>query len=185
MSPRSIGRLQALTLALLALLGCSPRRAPPAAETSAGGPPVVAVSVPEIRALVARTDGRATLVNVWATWCAPCRQEFPALLSAARASGKDLRLVLISADFDDQLPAVKRFLAEQGVTDTTYLKTGADMEFINALDSRWSGALPATFAYDAGGRQTSFWEGAGDEARFRSAVQQALTPHSTDEGRRP
>ncbi|HEY6865688.1 MAG TPA: TlpA disulfide reductase family protein [Candidatus Eisenbacteria bacterium] len=164
--------------AALFLAGCSPRqggRAPEATTAHAEAGPVVPATAPEIQALAARPGARATLVNVWATWCAPCREEFPGLLRVSRARARDgLRLVLVSADFEEQLPAVRSFLAGRGVTDTTYLKTGDDMPFINTMSPDWSGALPATFVYDAHGRLVRFWEGMADEARFSSAVNEAL-----------
>ncbi|HYM81181.1 MAG TPA: TlpA disulfide reductase family protein, partial [Candidatus Limnocylindria bacterium] len=92
------------------------------------------------------------LVNIWATWCAPCREEFPDLMRLnERYRDRGLRLILVSADFEDQLPLARRFLAKQGVDFPSYLKTGDDMRFINAMDSRWTGALPATLIYDGRG----------------------------------
>ena len=181
-------RCALLVAFLLAPAGCGSRgiggrpgpSAAARASTPAAGPrgagPVVPIDAAGIRALVTRPGARATLVNVWASWCIPCREEFPALLRVARAhAGGGLRLVLVSADFDDQLPAVHRFLSAQGVGDTSYLQSGDVQAFIDGMDRRWSGALPATFVYDRAGRVTAFWEGAADEARFASAVEAALT----------
>jgi thiol-disulfide isomerase/thioredoxin len=149
-------------------------------------PAVLPITADGVRDVVRRGEGRATIVNVWATWCVPCRREFPALLRAARAHrAQGVRLVLVSADFPDQLPAVRRFLAARGVTDTTWLKSGADMAFIDSLDRRWSGALPATLVYDRQGRQTAFWEGAADGPRFEQAIVQALQSTPTREESRP
>ena len=173
---------------LLAIAGCAPRgehAAAPAARAGAG-PSLVPVTAAGILDHVRRPGARATLVNVWATWCAPCREEFPALLRVARErAGDGLRLMLVSADFDDQAPAVRAFLAERAVSDTTYLKSGDDMSFINTLSPQWSGALPATFVYDEGGRLVAFWEGMADEARFRKAVDQVLASHATQGVTRP
>jgi hypothetical protein len=44
------------------------------------------------------------------------------------------------------------------------------MEFINGLDRRWGGALPATVVYDSHGTPVEFWEGGADSARFEAAV---------------
>src|SRR5262249_57867880 len=121
--------LVAPAVGFLLLCGCASAR---------GHAPVLKISANEVQALAARPGARATLVNVWATWCAPCRHEFPALLRVARARAHEgLRLALVSADFSDQLPAVRKFLGAQGVTDTTYIKTGDDMTFINTLNPKW------------------------------------------------
>jgi thiol-disulfide isomerase/thioredoxin len=177
-----------IATALLALLaGCAEReRGGVGAPRATVAPPVVPVTAEDIRALAARPGARATLVNVWATWCAPCREEFPALLRVARESApRGLRLVLVSADFDDQIPAVRSFLAARGVADTSYLKIGDDMEFINGLSAEWTGALPATFVYDRAGRLAAFWEGMADEARFRDAVAPLLASQAVPEEPRP
>ena len=108
----------------------------------------------------------AVLVNVWATWCDPCREELPDLLRLYhdhRAAG--LRLVLISADDADARDQVAQVLsaatARAGVgralDATSYLKQDDDMKLIDGLDPRWSGALPATFLFDAAGRRVRSW----------------------------
>lgn len=173
--PTSIVLLAAFATAVLLASG---------AALAARGGAVVPANAARIQALTARPGARATLVNVWATWCGPCKKEFPALLEVARGhAGDGLRLVLVSADFDDQLPSVKRFLAARGVTDTSYIKNENDMSFINALNPKWSGALPATFLYDGEGRLVSFWEGAADSARFQHEVSRVLAGTSKEDSR--
>jgi thiol-disulfide isomerase/thioredoxin len=185
---RSIHRT-ACVLLVIALAGCESREAerPPAAPRAPGiAPAVVSVTPLEIQKLATRGGARATLVNVWATWCVPCREEFPALLRVANARAHDgVRLVLISADFPDQMPAVRDFLVAHSVTDTSYLKSGDDMSFINALSPKWSGALPATFIYTSDGRLATFWEGMADSSRFETALNQALASHPSTEVARP
>jgi thiol-disulfide isomerase/thioredoxin len=151
-----------------------------------GSPPVVPISARQIQTLARRPGARATLVNVWATWCAPCRAEFPALLRTARSHRtKGLRLVLVSADAADQLPEVRRFLADQGVTDTTYLQSGSEMAFIDTMNPKWSGALPATFLYDRDGVLVSFWEGAADESRLSRSVDPIIARYPPGGNSRP
>jgi cytochrome c biogenesis protein CcmG/thiol:disulfide interchange protein DsbE len=179
----------AVTLALaLVAAGCSagPSREPAsrasgAATTSArvgpagarGEASVTPASPEELSRLVRAGGAPVTLVNVWATWCNPCREEMPALLAVARRH-PEMRLLLVSADFTDQRPAAAAFLAERGVSGTTYLKSGSDQEFIDALNRGWTGSLPATFVYDASGHEVAFWEGMADERRFEAAITQAL-----------
>jgi thiol-disulfide isomerase/thioredoxin len=140
-------------------------------------PPVTPTTA---EAVISRAKaGNATIVNLWATWCPPCRDEMPALIRVARAHKEDrVRLELVSVDFEDQLPAVRKFLATQGFTDTSYLKTGDDMKFINAIYPQWTGALPATLVFDRSGRQVAFWEGRADESKFEHAVIEALAANT-------
>ncbi len=127
----------------------------------------------EVSAIGRAPGASATLLNVWATWCVPCRQEFPDLVRLGRAyRGQGLRLALVSADFDSA--AARTFLRRQGVTGPAWLKTGGDQAFIDALDRRWTGSLPATFVYDRHGRLVEFWEGRADYSRMETAVRRAL-----------
>lgn len=109
---------------------------------------------------VQRPGAKAVLVNVWATWCVPCREEFPDLLRVARElSPQGLRLVLVSADMSDAKDAVMTFLTEQGVDFPTLIQGEKDEAFINGLDRRWTGSLPATFIYGKDGKLVRYWEG--------------------------
>ena len=136
---------------------------------------VTPVTVAELKQAVTNARAKVVLVNLWATWCGPCREEFPDLVRLERAwRGRGLKVLLVSADNSTDLPKVRRFLAERGVKFPTYLKMQKDMEFINGLDSRWTGALPATFLYDGTGQLRDFWEGATTYAVVEQKVQKIL-----------
>ncbi len=161
---------------LLLLAGCGARReSVPRGTAAADSAVVLPIDAAGLKARVADGRARVTLVNVWATWCVPCREEFPALVAVARRHRADgVRLLLISGDFGDQLPEARRFLEANGARDTSFFKDEADMPFINGVHAAWSGALPATLLYDARGRLLEFWEGGADSARFERAVTNAL-----------
>jgi thiol-disulfide isomerase/thioredoxin len=132
-------------------------------------------------AAIREPGSRLVLVSVWATWCAPCREEFPDVMRVGREyRDRGVRLLLVSADFDTELPAVRRFLAAHGVDFPTLIKNDADMKFINGLEPRWSGAIPATILYDGSGRKLWFHEGqvAYDtlNTRIAAALASAATP---------
>ncbi|HEX5634172.1 MAG TPA: TlpA disulfide reductase family protein [Gemmatimonadales bacterium] len=172
--PRSLRA--ALSVALIALsaaaAGCS--RGTAERASSQASPDTLALepaTAEQVLARVREPGARATLVNVWATWCGPCREEFPAIVSLAERRRADgLRVLFVSADFDDQAAEARAFLASHRAPGPWLLKSGPDMEFIDGLDRRWTGALPATIVYDSNGAPVEFWEGGADSARFETAV---------------
>jgi thiol-disulfide isomerase/thioredoxin len=113
---------------------------------------LVPATGPQILRAVRAANSRAVLVNVWATWCLPCREEFPQLVKLGEDyAGRGLKVFFVSGDFDSERAQVVEFLAAHGVRGAAYLKAGKDEEFIDAFDPDWSGALPATFLYDRAG----------------------------------
>jgi thiol-disulfide isomerase/thioredoxin len=117
---------------------------------------------------------KAVLLNVWATTCAPCVEEFPMIVSLGNEI-KDLEVVFVSADFDDQLGEVKSYLNEQKVTGVSFIKNEKDQPFINGIHPEWSGSLPFTILYGKiSGKILSFWEGKELESKFRESIEGAI-----------
>jgi thiol-disulfide isomerase/thioredoxin len=116
-----------------------------ACSTAPGVTPVSAAAADSLRR---SSRARVVVLNVWATWCRPCLGEMPGLVRLrSEYSRNDLDLIILSADdLSDVDSAVVPFLEKTGVDFPTYVFGGGDQDdFINALDSTWSGALPATF----------------------------------------
>jgi thiol-disulfide isomerase/thioredoxin len=137
---------------------------PAAVAAALAQPAPVAVTTGDlaaIRAAVAAPGASAVLVNLWATWCDACRDELPAILQFARAHRADgVRLILVSADDEDQRDQVAAFLSRAGATGVqAFIKHGDDNTFINGMDPKWTGALPASFLYDGRGAKRRFWSG--------------------------
>lgn len=150
---------------------------PPPAPTAPMPTPVEPAAV---HAEIGKPGASAVLVNVWATWCAPCREEFPDLLHVARElKDRGLRLVLVSADFAGMEGEARQFLSSQGVDFPTFIKAGKDEDFVDGLDPKWSGALPATFVYDGQGRLVRFWEGKASYPVIKKRVLDVLAPKET------
>ena len=119
---------------------------------------IASANLDTVLGAIRKPGARAVLVNVWATWCEPCREEMPAIIRAYKGrKGDRLRLVLVSADDEEARAEAENFLAAQGVDFPSFLKTGDDMAFINGIDPRWSGALPASFLFDARGHLLQSW----------------------------
>ena len=101
------------------------------------------LATPEI--VVKREDlrGRAVLLNVWASWCAGCREEHPLLLELARGG----KLNLIGLNYHDELSAGRQWLNERG---DPYRYTLFDPQGKLGLDLGVYG-VPETFVIDATG----------------------------------
>jgi thiol-disulfide isomerase/thioredoxin len=77
------------------------------------------------------------LVNFWATWCVPCREEFPDLVKLEKAyRARGLSVVGVSTDLAKDLPSVEKFLASAKPEFANYRKKsgGDDQVFIEAVD---------------------------------------------------
>jgi len=135
-----------LLLAVSVAVAGLPARRKPAAGRLAGE-----VDAKGLAEVLARQRGKVVLVNFWATWCEPCRQEYPDLVRLQKKLGtRGLQVVGISTDFASALPVAEKFLAEQKPTFPNYHKKsgGDDQDFINAIDKGWGGELPFSVLYD-------------------------------------
>ena len=128
------------------------------------------------RVMLKSNAGNVVLVNFWATYCAPCRQEMPMLAKLdGRLRPKGFRLITISADEPEQDQAAAQFLQKSGVSGTPYLRRAKDDDkVIAAIDSKWSGALPASFLYDRQGRLVKSFTGETKMAAIEAAIQKLL-----------
>ena len=127
--------------------------------------------------IVAGRKGRVLLVNFWATWCEPCREEMPALVAAAKQfPSRDLAVVLVSLDSQKTGPSeVPKFLKEQKVPFVSWLaKTHDPQLFIDAVDVSWDGSLPYTLVYGRDGKIATRLSGLQTEASFTRAIRKAV-----------
>lgn len=100
-------------------------------------------------------DKRPLLLNFWATWCDPCREEFPDLVKLdADYKDKGLNFVAVSLDdLTDIKSEVPKFLNQMKATMPVVLLNVKDPDpAIKAVDASWDGQLPATFLYDHDGK---------------------------------
>ena len=144
--------------------------------------------------LRANPTDKFRLINVWATWCAPCVEEFPLLVSLSRQFDmRNFELVTISLDTPKDAAKAQAFLQRQGAglskrvqptvtkegrTTNHYLYTGAGQdELVTALDKDWPGPLPHTVLVAPGGEILWRHNGVIDHATARAAIVAALKPY--------
>ena len=127
--------------------------------------------------IVAGRKGRVLLVNFWATWCEPCREEMPDLVAAAKKfPSKDLAVVLVSLDSQKTGPTqVPKFLKEKKVPFVSWLAKSRDpQDFIDTVDPTWDGSLPYTLLYGRDGKIAARLSGLQTEASFTEAIRKAV-----------
>ena len=147
-----------------------------------------------VAALRANPTNKFRLFNVWATWCAPCVEEFPSLVAISRKFDmRDFELITISMDDRKQEAKAHAFLEKQGAGLTKrkqasvdkegrktnhYIFTGGNQDaLVAALDSEWPGPIPHTVLVAPGG--TVIWRQNGviDPKAAIAAIVEAMTPY--------
>lgn len=97
--------------------------------------------------------GKWVLVNFWATWCAPCREEIPDLVSLHNAH-KDKDLVVIGVALDSTKPSVLEFAAEQSISYPLVFGNHKMSKQVGDVD-----VLPTSYLYDPTGKLVSYQAG--------------------------
>jgi peroxiredoxin len=135
------------------------------------GAPVVLESIDatNVAALARNDTKKLRLINVWATWCVPCVQEFPGIVSIShRFANRDFEVITISVDDPKDEAKVKQFLDKQHATvpnrvqrslkvegrrTNNYLFTGASLDaLMQAIDPSAPGPVPYTVLIAPGGK---------------------------------
>ena len=165
-----------------------PGEAKPTAAPAAARPKTTEIDENALKSLLGAGAGRERplLVNFWATWCVPCRDEFPDLVKIRQQYAADqLDFILVSLDDPSDIAgAVPEFLSEVRATAfPSYLLNAADSNIaINLVDQTWSGELPATFLYDRAGQVAFKHKGRIKPAELRAALDLVLKDKPQETG---
>jgi len=121
---------------------------------------------------VLKPNGKPLLVNFWATWCDPCREEFPELVKIDNEYRGKIDFVTVSLDdLTDINTAVPKFLGEMKAGMPAYLlKTDDESAVISSIAKDWSGGLPFTILYNEKGEIAYFRQGKVIPATLRTEI---------------
>jgi thiol-disulfide isomerase/thioredoxin len=171
-----------LALVVASVFACSrdksPRRTPSAASDSASafGPRVDLLASADSGALPAKplpvVDGgtlldkiresghKGVVINAWASWCDPCREELPMLARVApKLAAKGVPIWLVSVDDPDGFSAAKELLDSLHIELPSFAAAPPLQAFKSALNPKWPGMIPVSFLFDATGKLRYFWAG--------------------------
>lgn len=169
-----------LSILLVSFAAPAQRRKSRAASSTKPAPvkPVVKpINTDDLKALISKQKDKPLLVNFWATWCDPCRDEFPDLVKIdSEFRPQSLDFVTVSLDEMTELATgVPKFLVQMKATMPTFLLNVTDPEpAINAVDPKWQGDLPATFLYNEKGEVVFKHFGRVDTAALRTAIEKLV-----------
>src|SRR5690349_10564727 len=112
-------------------------------------------------------EGRIVVLNFWATWCGPCKEELPRLGNMAEGyASNNVAFVLASIDEQKKLPAVRDYVAQQKVTLPVWI--GATVDLLEQLSG--INVVPATLIIDEKGEIVRAVNGEAREEDVREAV---------------
>ncbi|MBX3023043.1 MAG: TlpA family protein disulfide reductase [Bdellovibrionales bacterium] len=115
------------------------------------------------------------LINFWASWCEPCKVEFPHLISLQKEFAPlGLKVVFISVDDPADLMAAEAFLKEQSVAPPTFYKGNQSLNFVTKIYPQWTGAVPATVLLGSDLQVLEGWEGETSLKSFQERVKRHL-----------
>lgn len=109
------------------------------------------VKLVDLQKIIQGAGERVLVINFWATWCAPCIKELP-YFEKLNAEDKNAEVILVSMDYDldPNTEKVNRFVTRKKIKSRVLVLTESDPNsWIDKIDKRWSGALPATLVVNA------------------------------------
>ena len=136
----------------------------------------------ELKGLLTQQREHPLLVNFWATFCDPCRDEFPDLVKIDKDyRSQSLEFFTVSLDdMSDLKTEVPKFLDAMKATMPAYLLDTTDPEpAINLVDPRWRGDLPATYLYNEKGEVVYKHIGRVNVAELREAIDKVVKKGSS------
>ena len=152
---------------------------PQAHKTAAVRDPEM-IDVQGYQKLLGQYRGKPLLVNFWATWCEPCRHEYPMLNELAKQyAAQGLKVVGVSMDDDGDLILMRRFLARYKPIFPNYRKkAGGEEVFRQAVLAGWNGSLPVSVFYARDGQQAGHVLGEGSRETYETAIRSLLAAGS-------
>jgi thiol-disulfide isomerase/thioredoxin len=138
---------------------------------------VEAIDLDALKTLLTQARPHPFLINFWATYCDPCRDEFPDLVKIDK-DYRPLALEFVTISLDDVSEIkteVPKFLGSMKATMPAYLLNVSDPDpAIELVDKGWQGSLPATFLYNEKGEMVYKHIGRVNPEELRAEIDKVI-----------
>ncbi len=117
------------------------------------------LSYADLNKIVTKADGKAKLINFWATWCKPCVDELPEFVKAESSEDyKNIDFIFVSVDFQSQNEKVIQKAHDLNMQGSIVHLDERGSEWIEAMDKDWEGAIPYTILILPDGKRVSHYD---------------------------
>jgi thiol-disulfide isomerase/thioredoxin len=148
------------------------------AQSTPKTPDPTVIDLAGYQQVLAKYRGKPLVVNFWATWCEPCRDEYPLIVElAAEFKSQGINVIGINMDDDSDMHLVRRFIARTQPHFPNYRqKPGIDLDgFYRGVNPAWNGTMPQTIFYTRDGRINLYFLGTRLRPIFEQAFRDLLT----------
>jgi thiol-disulfide isomerase/thioredoxin len=149
----------------------------PTAHKPAASANLPLIDLDGYKQILAKYRGKPLLVTFWATWCEPCRDEFPLIVQLAKQyAPQGLAVVGVDLDSDADMHLVRHFVEKTQPGFPSYRqKPGIDVDaFYHGVNPDWSGTMPANDFYYRNGSLAGQFLGEQSRSTFEQAIREIL-----------
>lgn len=162
-------------LTLLILTGCGDGSSGEAAGSGNAPPIEKEISEARLNEIMGQSERPFVLVNFFATWCKPCKEEIPDLVALQQDPESKVEVILVSIDDPGDVDSkLGSFLGNLGVTFKAYSHSEGENWFVKQFYPDWGQSIPLTLIYEKGGDRIAAIEGLTDRSEIELLINKHL-----------
>jgi len=135
------------------------------------------IKVPELEKILKNPENKLFVVNLWATWCAPCVKELPDFEKVAKEfNSSKVKFIMVSLDFPSEIDKqLLPFLKKNQISLDVKVMTDTDYDsWIRKVDKDWQGNIPSTLVFNNARKTRYFHSGEISESELKVLIDKYL-----------